>query len=107
LLRIFTNLLSNAITYACSKMEVSSETTGGTLLICFKDDGPGIPKEHLARLGERFYRPEAARSRSQGGTGLGLAIVKSLCQAHGGELTIESTVGEGATATVVLPLTPR
>lgn len=68
-----------------------------------KDSGPGIAAEHLPRLSERFYRVDRSRSRETGGTGLGLAITKHVMQRHGGELRIESVVGQGATFRLYLP----
>ena len=69
-----------------------------------RDYGPGIAPEHLPRLTERFYRVDVAESRAQGGTGLGLALVKHILNRHGGRLTIESALGQGATFTSHLPL---
>jgi two-component system phosphate regulon sensor histidine kinase PhoR len=65
------------------------------------DQGPGIARQHLPRLSERFYRVEGQRS---GGTGLGLAIVKHVVNRHRGGLTVESAEGEGATFSVYLPV---
>jgi two-component system, OmpR family, phosphate regulon sensor histidine kinase PhoR len=70
------------------------------------DHGEGIPREHLPRLTERFYRVDAARSRELGGTGLGLAIVKHIVNRHRGALDIESELGEGSVFTVHLTLAP-
>ncbi len=67
-----------------------------------QDTGVGIPKEHLDRVGERFYRVDAARSRELGGTGLGLAIVKHLVRAHGWELSILSEPRRGTTVSVLI-----
>ena len=69
------------------------------------DHGPGIAREHLPRLTERFYRVDTARSRESGGTGLGLAIVKHIVERHRGTLDIKSVVGEGTSVTVRLPAT--
>jgi two-component system phosphate regulon sensor histidine kinase PhoR len=69
-----------------------------------RDYGPGIAPEHLPRLTERFYRVDVADSRQQGGTGLGLALVKHVLNRHGGRLSIESTLGAGATFIMHLPL---
>ena len=69
-----------------------------------KDTGIGIPAEHLDRLFERFYRVDTSRSREIGGTGLGLSIVKHLAGLYNGDVSVESTPGEGSTFTVRLPL---
>ena len=71
------------------------------------DDGPGIPREHIPRLTERFYRVDRGRSRAAGGTGLGLALVKHVVNRHRGRLLIESGEGEGATFRVWLPGPPQ
>jgi len=73
--------------------------------ICVEDTGIGIPKKHIPRLGERFYRLDRARSRELGGTGLGLAIVKHLVKAHGWEMYIESTQGQGTKVRLICPVT--
>jgi two-component system, OmpR family, phosphate regulon sensor histidine kinase PhoR len=72
-------------------------------VISVRDEGPGIPREHLPRLFERFYRVDKARSRDLGGTGLGLAIVKHITQAHGGSVSVDSVVGRGSTFRIHLP----
>ena len=74
-----------------------------SIVIAVEDTGIGIPKKHLARLGERFYRVDRARSRELGGTGLGLAIVKHLVKAHGWEMEIESTESQGTTVRILCP----
>lgn len=71
--------------------------------ISVEDTGIGIPKKHLSRLGERFYRVDSARSRELGGTGLGLAIVKHLVRTHGWEMQIESIPGKGTTIKIIIP----
>ena len=68
-----------------------------------RDDGPGIPAEAKARIFERFYRVDKARTREQGGTGLGLAIVKNVVQAHGGDVRVESAPGKGTEFFLSLP----
>ena len=72
--------------------------------LAVRDDGPGIPPEHLPRLTERFYRVDAKESRQKGGTGLGLALVKHIVGRHRGRLDIASEVGKGSTFTITLPL---
>lgn len=69
-----------------------------------RDQGEGIPKQHLPRLMERFYRVDSARTRQVGGTGLGLAIVKGIVQRHRGAIEIDSVVGEGTCFTIYLPI---
>jgi two-component system phosphate regulon sensor histidine kinase PhoR len=72
--------------------------------ISVADTGIGIPKEHLDRIFERFYRVDKARSRELGGTGLGLAIVKHIVEAHGGTVQVQSTIGKGSTFIITLPI---
>lgn len=108
LLQLFDNLLSNALRYGCDKpgssVEVAAELRRATLVVTVTDHGPGIAREHLPRVTERFYRVDAARSRETGGTGLGLAIVKHIVERHRGTLEIDSTIGVGTTVRVTLPL---
>lgn len=96
--QVLTNLITNSINYG--KM-------GGTTTIRFfdldervlievEDNGPGIEKEHIPRLFERFYRVDKSRSRHQGGTGLGLAICKHIIEAHEQSLSVRSEVGKGS-----------
>jgi two-component system phosphate regulon sensor histidine kinase PhoR len=100
------NLLDNAVKYSPEKSTIHVEalTMDKELQIRFKDQGMGIAKKHLPRLFERFYRVDKARSRKLGGTGLGLAIVKHIAQAHGGNITVESELGQGSTFTLHLPV---
>ena len=104
------NLLNNAIAYSPSGSLITlccqgSRTPQGERLVHISviDNGPGIAKEHLPRLFERFYRCDKARSRAQGGTGLGLAIVKHIARVHQGTVEVESTPGKGSTFTIHLP----
>jgi two-component system, OmpR family, phosphate regulon sensor histidine kinase PhoR len=73
------------------------------IVVTVVDRGHGIPREHLPRLTERFYRVDTGRSRAVGGTGLGLAIVKHIVNRHRGQLAIDSEVGVGTTVSVWLP----
>ncbi len=99
------NLVDNAIKFnrRGGAVTVAHAADGGRDLVEVSDTGDGIPREHLARIFERFYRVDRARSRDMGGTGLGLAIVKHLARAHGGEIRVRSTPGEGTTFTIELP----
>jgi len=112
LVRALENLVENALKYAAAGKRVDialtrAQTRAATpeARIAVRDYGPGIAPEHLPRLTERFYRVDVADSRAQGGTGLGLALVKHVLNRHGGRLTVESTLGAGATFTIHLPLT--
>jgi two-component system phosphate regulon sensor histidine kinase PhoR len=100
------NLLDNAINYSAAGQTVQVEALQreGELVVAVRDHGCGIGREHLPRIFERFYRVDKARSRKLGGTGLGLAIVKHIAQAHGGQATVDSTLGEGSTFCIHLPL---
>ena len=102
------NLVVNAIAYSkvsdsviisCEKLESEEKNA---IKISVTDTGCGIPKEHLPRLFERFYRSDKARSRAVGGTGLGLAIVKHIAQSHGGTVEVESTEGAGSTFSLII-----
>jgi two-component system phosphate regulon sensor histidine kinase PhoR len=108
LIQVLDNLLGNAIRYGCdkpdSRIEIVANRDGAWVTLTVTDHGPGIPREHLPRLTERFYRVDAARSRESGGTGLGLAIVKHIIERHRGSLDIGSTVGLGTSVTVKLPI---
>jgi two-component system phosphate regulon sensor histidine kinase PhoR len=108
LMQLLDNLLSNAIRYGCEHKDcavhVSAGVDSGFVRLCVADNGPGIPREHLRRVTERFYRVDAARSRDSGGTGLGLAIVKHVVERHRGTLDIRSAVGEGTEVVVRLPV---
>ena len=108
LTQVFQNLIENAIKYGDkdTSVRISAEKRGdGRLAVSVTDHGRGIPKTHLPRLTERFYRVDAARSREMGGTGLGLAIVKHIVNRHRGRLVIDSVEGQGSTFTVILPIT--
>lgn len=111
LVRVWENLVENALKYGGAGKRVdialSRESAGGQAadaVVGVKDYGPGIAPEHLPRLTERFYRVDVGQSRAEGGTGLGLALVKHILNRHGGRLAIESTVGQGATFIVRLPV---
>ncbi|MFZ0611589.1 MAG: ATP-binding protein [Desulfobacterales bacterium] len=102
----FVNLIDNAVNYSedGSPVRIFASRMADEVVIDFSDRGSGIPNKHLPRLFERFYRVDKARSRKLGGTGLGLAIVKHIVQAHGGHVTVESSLGQGSTFRVHLPL---
>ena len=99
------NLIDNAVKYSPpgSQVDVRVDQTGDQVVVRVADHGPGIPREHLPRLFERFYRVDKARSRDLGGTGLGLSIVKHIAQVHRGRVAVESTLGKGSTFSIYLP----
>jgi heavy metal sensor kinase len=108
LIRLFLNLLDNAVRYTPrgGRVVVQATETDGEVCVSVSDNGPGIAPEHLAHLFERFYRTEAARSRHAGGAGLGLAMAYEIARWHGGILTVRSEPGQGTTFTVRLPARP-
>jgi len=105
LIQAIGNLLDNAIKYSepGKVVEVEAARDSDEVVIMVSDHGSGITSEHLPRLFERFYRVDKGRSRELGGTGLGLAIVKHIAQAHGGRVSVESTLGKGSIFTLHLP----
>src|SRR5579863_9048160 len=110
LVRIFENLVENALKYGAAGRRVDIKIGPGSSAegepeaqVSVRDFGPGISPEHLPRLTERFYRVDVTESRAQGGTGLGLALVKHILNRHRGRLTIDSAPGAGATFTIHLP----
>jgi len=127
LAQVLQNLLDNAIKYTrpgttvtvraevaadgpppVPRREGARDRKGGRMVsVSVVDRGEGIPRGHLPRLTERFYRVDPARSRQLGGTGLGLAIVKHIVNRHRGRLVIESVEGQGSTFTVYLPAADR
>jgi two-component system phosphate regulon sensor histidine kinase PhoR len=110
LIRLFENLVENALKYGASGKAVEVDLSrqpvalGHEAVVAVRDYGRGIAPEHLPRLTERFYRVDVGESRAEGGTGLGLALVKHTLTRHRGRLAIDSTLGQGATFTVYLPV---
>ena len=106
--QMLTNLIDNGIKFSRERGTVAiSYESGARDQILVRDNGDGIPAQHLERLFERFYRADRARSRDMGGTGLGLAIVKHLALLHRGEVTVTSELGKGTTFTIHLPQNPN
>ncbi|MDE2125584.1 MAG: HAMP domain-containing protein [Armatimonadetes bacterium] len=105
LIRVFANLLENAVRYtpANGSITVDAAEDAGGVRIRVIDTGCGIAEEHIPHLGERFYRVDSARARSDGGAGLGISICRSIVAAHGGSVQFDSVLGRGTTVTVLLP----
>jgi two-component system phosphate regulon sensor histidine kinase PhoR len=118
LAQVVHNLVGNAIKYGTAGSDVTINLRVSTsfpnianfriydraICLSVRDKGEGIPKEHIPRLTERFYRVDTARTRKVGGTGLGLAIVKHIIHRHKGVMTIDSVVGKGSVFSVYLPI---
>lgn len=105
--QIIANLVDNAVKYTGvgSHVQVRAVRLDESHIeIAVRDNGDGIPAEHIDRLFERFYRVDKGRSREAGGTGLGLSIVKHIAQLYGGRASVESTPEQGTTFTVLLNL---
>lgn len=103
--QVILNIVSNAIKYTENggKIQISSSCIDKTVSIKVKDNGIGIPEEDQQRIFERFYRVEKGRSRELGGTGLGLSIAKQIIEAHNGEITLESSFGQGTIVEIKIP----
>lgn len=105
--QVIRNIVDNAFKYGSDDGAVSVSLTvenNRKAVLCVKDEGEGIPKEHIPMLTRRFYRTDPGRSRASGGTGLGLAIVKHIVERHSGRLTIKSKIGEGTQVNIAFPL---
>ena len=103
--QVFLNLLDNAVKFTApgGKISIQARWERPYVRVEVKDNGVGIPAEHLSRVFERFYRVDKARSREAGGTGLGLAIVRQIVSAHQGKIEVESSSGVGSTFRIFLP----
>jgi two-component system phosphate regulon sensor histidine kinase PhoR len=100
------NLVSNAVRYTPGTGSITAvwiQDLAGGVEFSVTDTGPGIAPEHLSRITERFYRVDRSRARDTGGTGLGLAIVKHVVQRHGGQLRIQSSLGQGSRFAIYFP----
>ena len=104
--RAILNLVDNAVKYtpAGGKVELSLSREDGVALVAIRDTGIGVEGVHLGEIFQPFVRLDSGQARDTGGTGLGLPIARSIVTAHGGTLTVESTLGTGSTFTITLPL---
>ncbi|MFH1854385.1 MAG: ATP-binding protein, partial [Candidatus Omnitrophota bacterium] len=103
--QVLLNLIDNAIKYNREKGKViiAAREKNAFVQVDVSDTGVGISEKDLPRLFERFYRIDKARSRELGGTGLGLSIVKHIVQAHNGEVSVQSVLGQGSTFSFTIP----
>ena len=103
--QILYNLLDNAIKFSDLESSIKIETTerGDKIYTSVKDEGPGIPRNALNKIWERFYKSDLSRGKDKKGTGLGLAIVKEAVQAHGENINVISTEGVGTEFIFSLP----
>lgn len=106
--QVMLNLVENAIKYGNEGGKVIVHFNEGKrfIEISIRDNGPGIPQEHLNRIFERFYRVDKSRSKERGGTGLGLAIVKHIINAHGTKIAVMSKLDKGTTFSFKLEKAP-
>lgn len=102
---LFSNLVNNAVRYTHKdgQIDIYWRISDNEAEFCVSDNGPGIARQHLSHLTERFYRVDIDRSRESGGTGLGLAIVKHVLERHEGKLSIESELNKGSTFCCTFP----
>lgn len=109
LIRLFLNVLDNAVKYtpAGGQVTVTALTSRSEVSVTIQDSGHGIAPEHLPHLFERFYRVERGRGSDSGGSGLGLAIAYQIARAHSGSIRVESKPGAGSSFIITLPVTPE
>jgi len=101
------NIVENAFKFGANSLEIAGRTDNGSIVVSFKDDGPGIPPEDRERIFERFYQVEKTFCGQVPGAGLGLTMVKQTMEAHGGTIWVESQVDHGATFFIKLPVSAQ
>jgi PAS domain S-box-containing protein len=104
--QVVVNVLNNAIKYSPEggKITISGKRLKDKIQISIKDEGIGIAEKDIAHIFDKFHRVDNLTTRKVEGTGLGLSIVKYIVERHGGNITVESTLGKGSTFSVILPL---
>jgi signal transduction histidine kinase len=105
LTQVLLNLVGNAIKFTdAGEVRVTARAINGHFTVRVVDTGPGIPEEHQARIFEQFHQVDSSNSKAKGGTGLGLSIAKQIVEMHGGRIWVESTLGQGSTFRMELPV---
>jgi len=107
--QVIKNIISNAVKYSYEEATISIQVTEKNrfIMVTIQDTGMGIPEDDLARIFDRFYRVDKARSRAMGGTGLGLAIAKEIMEYHGGHIKVNSEIGVGTSFYLYFPYEKR
>jgi signal transduction histidine kinase len=104
LTQVLLNLVGNAIKFTdFGVMRVTAKAVNDHFAVCVVDTGAGIPEDEQTRIFEQFHQVDSSLTKAKGGTGLGLAIAKQIVEMHGGRIWVESTPGNGATFSMVLP----
>ena len=99
------NLVGNAIKFTdAGEVRITAGAENGHFAVAVTDTGPGIPAEEQTRMFEQFHQVDSSNTKAKGGTGLGLAIAKQIVEMHGGRIWVESTLGNGATFRMQLPI---
>ena len=106
LIEVLINLITNAIKYSTDvpRIRISARVEGARVVLAVSDEGIGIPGPEQARIFEKFHRVDCRRTMEVGGCGIGLSLVRHIVDAHEGEVTVQSTLGQGSTFTVSLPV---
>jgi len=105
LTQVLLNLVGNAIKFTdAGEVRITATAANSHFTVAVTDTGPGIPQEELKRVFEQFHQIDSSNTKAKGGTGLGLAIAKQIVEMHGGRIWVESTLGQGATFQMQLPI---
>ena len=105
LTQVLLNLVGNAIKFTDKgEVRVTANAVNGRFTVSVVDTGPGIPAHERTRIFEQFHQVDDSNTKAKGGTGLGLAIAKQIVEMHGGRIWVDSTVGEGSTFRMELPM---
>jgi GAF domain-containing protein len=105
LTQVLLNLVGNAIKFTdAGEVRVMADVADGRFTVAVSDTGPGIPAEEQEKIFEEFHQVDSSNTKKKGGTGLGLAIAKQIVEMHGGRIWVESTLGEGSTFRMELPV---